>query len=116
LELFRLLSTSSPTEAPGKTHSEMIVEFGNTYWLILFGLFVVMSGLYKAWHLCCRWWPKEVSNLMTRSSLVLHIYDGDYGLYIRLAKIDGIHSQLVITSNEIIDNLVLVGCVIPVVT
>jgi len=46
---------------------------------------------------------------------MLHIYDGDYGLYIRLAELDGIHSQLVITSNGIIDNLILVECFIPVV-
>jgi len=116
LELSRLLSMTPPTEAPGKTHSEMIVEFGNTYWLILFGLFVVVTGLYKAWHLGCRWWSKEVSNQVACSSLVLDIFDGDYGLYIRLVDLDGIHSQLVITSNGIIENLVLVGCLIPVVT
>jgi len=94
----------------------MVVEFGNTYWLILFGLFVVLSGLYKAWHLCCRWWPKEVSSQVTHSLLVLHVFDGDYGFYIRLLKIDGGHSQLLFTSGGIIDNMVLVGCVIPVVT
>jgi len=47
LDLFRLLSTMTPPEAPGKSHNKMIVEFGNTYWLILFGLFVVLSGLYQ---------------------------------------------------------------------
>jgi len=82
----------------------------------LLGLFVVLSGLYKAWHLCYRWWPKEVSKKVTRSSLILHIFDGDYGLYISLLEVDGVHSQLVITSGGIIDNLVLLGCIIPVVT
>jgi len=81
LDLFRVLSTTTPTEAQGKSHSELIVEFGNTYWLILFGLFVALSGLYKAWHLCCHWWPKEVSKEVTRSSLILHNFDGDYRLY-----------------------------------
>jgi len=116
LDLFRVLSTTAPTEALGKSQSELIVKFGNTYWLILFGLFVVLSGLYKAWHLCCRWWPKKVSKKVTRSLLTLHIFDGDYGVYISLLEVDDFHSQLVITSGGIIDNLVLLGCIIPVVT
>jgi len=54
LELLRLLSTTTPTEAPSKSHGELIVEFGNTYLLILFGLFLVLSGMYKVWGLCVR--------------------------------------------------------------
>jgi len=53
---------------------------------------------------------------VTRSSLILHIFDGDYRLYICLHNLDGVHSQLVITSGGIIDDLVLVGCIIPMVT
>jgi len=53
---------------------------------------------------------------VTRSSLILHIFDGDNGLYIRFLQVDGVHSQLVITSGGIIDNLVLVGCILSVVT
>jgi len=79
-------------------------------------MFLVLSGMYKAWGVCCRWWPKEVSSQVTRSSLILHIFDGDYGLYIRLLQLDGVHSQFFITSGGIIDNLVLVGCILPVVT
>jgi len=116
LQLLRLLSTTTPTEAPSKSHSELIVEFGNTYWLILFGLFLVLSGMYKVWGLCCRCWPKEFSNHVTRSLLILHFFDGDYGVYIRFLQLDGVDSELVITSGGIIDNLVLVGCILPVVT
>jgi len=53
---------------------------------------------------------------VTRSSLILHIFDGDDRLYISLLQLDGVHSQLVITSGRIIDNLVLVSCILPVVT
>jgi len=45
LEFLRLLSTTTPTEAPGKSQGELIIEFGNTFWLMLFGLFLVLSGL-----------------------------------------------------------------------
>jgi len=48
--------------------------------------------------------------------LVLHIFDGNYGIYIRLLELDGVHSQLVITSQGIIKNLVLVGNILPVMT
>jgi len=48
--------------------------------------------------------------------LILHIFDDDYGLYIRFLEIDSVHSQSAITSGGIIENLVLLGCIIPVVT
>jgi len=70
MELLRLLSTTTPTEAPGKSPGELIIEFGETYWLMLFGLFIVLFSLYKAWEIGLRWWPKEVSNHVTCSSLV----------------------------------------------
>jgi len=116
MELLRLLSTTTPTDAPGKSQGEFIIKFSNTYWLMLLGLFLVLSGLYKVWELCLRWWPREVSNHVTCNSLVLHIFDGNYGIYIRLIELDGVHSQLLITSQGIIDNLVLVGYIIPVMT
>jgi len=53
---------------------------------------------------------------VTCSSLVLHIFDYNYGIYIRLLELDGVHLQLVITSQGIIDNLVLVGYILPVIT
>jgi len=52
MEFLRLLSTTTPTEAPGKSQGELIIEFGSIYWLMLFGLCLVLSGLYKAWELC----------------------------------------------------------------
>jgi len=115
LELLRLLTSTTPTEAPSKSHSELSVEFGNSYWLILFGVVLVLSGFYKVWGLCSRWWPNQVSDQVTRSSLILRIFYCDYGLYIRVLQLDGVHSQLVITSKWIIDNLVLVGCILPLV-
>jgi len=116
IEFLRLFSTTTPTEAPSKSQGEQIIEFGNTYWLMLFGLFLVLSGLYKAWELCLRWWPREVGNYVTCSSLILHIFGRNYGIYIRLFNLDGVHSQLVITSSRIIDNLVLVSYIMPVLS
>jgi len=116
LEFLRLLSTTTPTEAPGKSQTELIVEFGNTYWLILFGLFLVLSGFYIAWELCLQWCPRKVWKHVTCSSLVLHIFDGKYGIYVRLLEVEGVNSQLVITSLGIMDNLVFVGYIVSVMT
>jgi len=61
LELFRLVTTSAPTKAPGKSHTEMIVEFSNTYWLILFGLFVAVHWCHISLRVnmgCTSVWPK----------------------------------------------------------
>jgi len=116
LELLVLRSTLGPIQSPGKSQGQLIIEFSNNYCLLLLGLVILLAVMYKAWRVCFRWWPREVSSHATRSSVVLHMFDGSYGVYIRLLELDRVHSQIMITSQGSIENLVLVGCLLPTMT
>jgi len=109
LEFLVLRSTLAPSQSPNKSQGQLIIEFINNYWLMLLGLVLLLAVMYKAVRISLRCWPREVNDNAMQSSLVLHVFDGEYVVYIRLTALDRMHFRITIRSTGVIDNLVLVG-------
>jgi len=116
LEFLVLRTTVPPSVPPVISKVDVIIDFTNEYWLMLLAFALGLVGFYKAIRLAIQYCPQGISLRVTQSFLVLQVFDGERTVYIRIKAVDGIHSQLTLSPQSPIANLILVGWILPVVT
>jgi len=111
-----LRTTTVKNQTPGQSHVEILVQFGNNYWVIMVALIMGLLVVYKVFKNLRRFLPKAVGLNVTHTYLVLQVFNSEQTIYIRLACVDGIHSELTIRSEDTISHLVVIGYLFPTMT